>query len=494
MIGFSVDGVALKLSDNTSFSLEIDNPMFTANIGGSRLYNFSVPNRGNEILLDYAFMIPAQPQKLIIEGVMMYLLGQPYRKGTLVIRGADDTYTQLSFHSDAGALATSLVNFPLSSLPLQKYPLSFSHEGVYPDRAFAFPMMRNEAFYGASNPDFSGWVNYYNRGQAINTDKNLHTLVPMPFLRTVLDGIAQHTGYGLSGEWLFEEKTRRLLVHNNRSLDEIPYRINQYGKEINLAAHVPDISCGQFLVDLKNMFGLAVKVDPMTDTIYFHRFKDLVERMFYLDFTAKTSKKINLKRDKVGQFVLEMQADSSDELLRNQTNSWMTMNVLNPGGSTLKEEITTRASTILTQMVKDPLGGGRQLEVPVLSQKGFTDAFEIEGKASALRLLYYNGMQPDSYGALYPSASHQTVGHALRWEGASGLYEKNFKSYLQARADSFEVEREIRFDAHDLISLDIVDKIMIEGMKYYIKNIRLGIRKNDKELQPSRVTLINVPY
>lgn len=491
MIAFQIEENYLELSDNTNFSFELENPLFSSDaIGGSLVYSFSVPNSAhNRRLLDFVNLLPVMPKAVEVSPVRLYLAGQLYQVGRLVIRDTSDESTQLSFHADAGSLASKINNLKLAELPLGSFDLSYDHQLNYPDRAYALPVLHSPEFYGDKNLDFKGYVNYYHQGNPTNTEKNYYTLCPMPYLLHVLKAMAVKIGYDLSGPWLDDPDTKRLIIYNNKALDQKNFRLNLFQKKFNLADHVPDITVGQMLVDLKNLFGLGIFVDPSLQIIHVRRLEDVINSSYYREMSRQAGKRYNKSFSSYSGYKLTMTPDSADNLFRDAEYDWLSY-TLDAG----RQEINSRASTLVVEEVQDTVNVARKWTVPKVSQKGNSAAFGVSGKNEAFRLLYYNGMQPDSLKIGFPSASYQTARRSLHWDGDKGLYNQGYRRWLDAMKQSIIVEREMLFSLNDLMTLNMSEKLMIEGLKFFIKNIRLGIKRSDTQLRPAKVKLVHTPF
>jgi hypothetical protein len=158
-----------------------------------------------------------------------------------------------------------------------------------------FPVVRAEAFYDGKNAAWENTINYTDEdtehpGNPLDStelgptegflDRGWpHSVVPMPFLHSVLAKLFGVVGADtLAGDFATEADLQRLIVFNNRSLDFLyhprylfavgnttawgwifpPY--NGYAQEYNLADHLPDLTCFEYLLALRSMFALTYSI------------------------------------------------------------------------------------------------------------------------------------------------------------------------------------------------------------------------------------------
>ena len=504
MIDFKVGSQYLDIADNTSVSYEVQSSLFSYDsIPGSRAYSFTLPySRHNRLIFDFAEMPENFSEPQAVPNVEMYLGGQLYRIGTMTLREASPTEGfKVSFHTEAGAIRDQIKNLTLQDLPLHEYsllqqPANSYADAIYPD-THCFPIVYNPDFYGKANEDFSGFLNYHT-GQtyATNSIKNRYALTPMVFVRHVLDKIAQHLGYSLSGSWLFEPDTARLIVYSNTALDQKEgyyaggRPLNRYAERYHLSSCLPRVGIGAFLIALKNLFGLALQIEPISRRLVLQPLSSIALDNAVVDWTKKASAAYQKSFETERGYTLSMSADNADALFENRQSDWLEY-VIGSG----EKKIEARVSPLLTEKVSDPLTLSRQLTVPTIRQKGYSEAFDLRPEQKSLRLLYYLGLQRDNtQSGRYPEASDQTPSNSLQWDGPTGRYARSWQPFLSMMLGSVAVETEVQLSINDLLTLDTSKKVTINGVRYLVSEVRLSLRKRDTQPPPARVRLMRIPY
>lgn len=112
-----------------------------------------------------------------------------------------------------------------------------------------------------------------------------------------------------------------------------------------------------------------------------------------------------------------------------------------------------------------------------------------------LRLLFYRGWQPDSFGNPYPMGSAdvynlngkiEEANRSLYWDGEFGLYEKAWKEWLWWWIN---IRREVTFrkvmDINDLIKINFSKKYKVNGVAYLLQEV-------DVTLELRRIKVANV--
>lgn len=495
MISFHLNDQPLDLYDNASYAVEGRSPLFAAQaIPGTRVYSFNVPlTKSNRRIFRFAERIGTlEPPQQVFPDAELYLFGTRWRSGTLRLREASTNGYALSFHTDAGDLAARISKQRLTDLDLGTDVLNLTAdpEAIYPDRRYALFPVKNPAFYGELNEDYVGYMNYYHQGAfATNTTANQYNIVPFPFLLYVLNQVAQQLGYlGVSGPWTQEEDIRRLVIYNTYALDELFEGLNTYQSKIDFTNHVPPTEVGKFLVAIKNLFGLAIFVNPRTKYLEFVRLTDVLSDQAFSDLSDRATAQYTLTPNASDGFALGLTPDNGDELYKILPYADQSYRIGNGA-----ESFETPIGTLFE--VKDN-DAEREWAIPQAQQAGNSPAYLDENAALALqndfglRLLFYRGLQPDSANNRYPQASPEGNYYKLGYSGFSGLYERCYRPWLDFLSTTQQVETSFRFRAPEVLGLDFRRKIMRGHVKYFIRDYKLSITRNG--IRPARVTLQKV--
>lgn len=505
MISFYLRHQPLDLFDNASYAVEGRSPLFEAQaIPGTRVYSFNVPaTKNNQRLFKFAERVggaaPSSPLEGGYRGVFpdaeLYLFGTRWRTGTLKLREASTEGYSLSFHTDAGDLAARISKKRLTDLNLGTDVLNLNADPqqIYPQRKYALFPVKNSTFYGDTNPDYAGgpdtgYMNYYLGGAfASNTITNQYNIVPFPFLLYILNRVAEQLGYlGVSGPWTEEEDIRRLVIYNTYALDELFGGLNVYQSQITYANHVPPMELGKFLIAIKNLFGLAIFINPRTRYLEFVRLTDVLADQTFTDYTPLSTAPYSQTPNESDGFALGLAQDSGDDLYKSLSYADQGYRTGNGPGRRAAESFETAAGTLFE--LKEE-AGGRDWTIPHTQQPGNSTAYELEN-TFGLRLLFYRGLQPDSQGNLYPQGSPEGNYYKFGYTGFNGLYERCYRPWLDFLSTTQQVETSFRFRAPEVLNLDFRRKIMRQHVKYFIRDYKLSITRQG--IRPASVTLQKV--
>ncbi len=335
---------------------------------------------------------------------------------------------------------------------------------VYPDaRHVLFPIKNADFITLEEYPSFKGYVNYYDG--AFGTIAGPAT--PFPYLPYVLTKAVEAHGYSLLGSWLSEEDTCRTAIYNTVSVGESPDII--YNK------HVPEMKVSEFMQAIRSGFALSYLFDANTNSIKIVKLKEVIATPAYVDWTKKADLAYGEEPVDYNGFKLE-QALEADELNKTLSTAWHTFAI---GGG--KEIIPTAIGGFHMVREQDPVKPSREWLIPATSQKGNQNY--LEQNKFSLRLLKYYGLQKDSQNIDYPLGSvisenyagAALAGNSLRWDGVKGLYENNYKPWLDFLSTARPIERNVRLDIADLLTLDPTKKVMIEGVKAFWSKISLSV-------------------
>lgn len=467
-IAIKINDEYLDLFDNTSVQIEADSPLFGDNyIPGTKVYSHRIrKSRTNQRLLGIPELLANQEKFPVYENAQYFIKNILWKTGSIKIREANniDSYS-ISFHSDAGEAQLKIKDLSIRDLDLGSDPVNLVQGNIYPAQKHVFFPVKNEIFYDEKNPDYGGYINYYHGGQFVNngTGSSTHTRIAFPFLLHILNKVFQQLGYfGMTGDWVTDPDIRRVVIFNTHALDQLNgSNTNIFQSTVNYADVMPDISVGAFLIRVKQFFGISFIFNPITKYVKIVRLDDVINDLGYIDFTTKSARGFLKSENPTGGFSLKMLADSKDETFETLDPAWLEYKV-NGGGDPLE----VQASPLFVVSDADTINA-RTWTIPVIKQKGNSPEFELgQDNGFNLRFLMYNGMQADSQSNNFPQGHYMTSGLSLRWDGANGLYERNYKSWLDFRINTTPVERDIRLNIIDIHNFDFTKKMMIDYIKY----------------------------
>lgn len=504
MIDLKLNHTSLDLGGNANIGLELTSPLFQRNnIPGSISYPFTIPaTPNNRRQLNHPELLSSTEQFKTYSDVQLYIEHILYKIGTLKIQDTSDKDYRINFKSDSGDIQEKIKDVKLADIDLGTATLDYNIiNSTYPTAKYQLFPLKNPDFYGENNTEFAKYLNYYTPAGAFATNtlgNNQYAIVPFPYLRHILDRIGTHLGYTFTGTWLSEADVQRTVIYNNYALDNLNAGNNDFitaANGIDFKNHVPDITIGQFFVALQNYFGLAFIFNPILKTCQLVRLTDVANNREYIDWTSRTEPGYkNVPYEYLG-FELLQSEDSQDKLFEEQDKEWLEQRVDNGG-----KEIATMASTLFMRTETDEINS-RAWTIPEAKQPGSSPEFDQGINDFTLRFLVYRGLQPDGSANNYPLGTWDINNHAgsaitgaektLRWAGSNGLYQQNYKAWLDLFKNTRYVERKTRLNIEDLLNFDWTKKIQIDHVRYLPVTLRLQVNQKTG-IQTANVKLFKV--
>jgi len=485
MIALRHDTNYFDLDERASITLEADSPAFVNDaIPGLRVYSFNLPNsRNNRGLLSYADQLNRRDAFRVLDDVNLELMGLHFRKGKLQIEQSDSKAFAVSFIADTGDVAATLKETRLRALDMGTASVNTSPNiASYPGDKHCFFTVKNPIFYGDTNSDYIGYVNYFdNNNFKSNTTINEHTLTPFVFVRSVLDAIAQLIGYRQQGDWL--DKIDQLCIYSNIALDALNGSgLNIYQSNFNPADHLPDMSCGAFLQAIRSLFGLMINFDSTKKTMEFVPLTELVSNTNYLKMDHAAVKEHSLEPYPLDGYELRMGIDSSDELYKRKT---IRSTYYELGRK--EKKISSQAGTLYMLTEPDPRNPGQVWTIPQVEQPGTSAEFDIENEAG-LRLLWYHA-NPSDYYQGSPYDDDYDLSYHLG--DPNNLYTRGWQPWLEHVAQP-SVQTSLNWRLPDLLSINFGRKLLIKGNAFLLEKYSLPVSRNG--LGTAKVKLRRVKY
>ncbi|AMJ65055.1 hypothetical protein [Hymenobacter sp. PAMC 26628] len=481
-LDFRLAGESLDLGPDTQVQFEFNSPLFeTDTLPGTLAYPFRVDNTPkNRRLLAFPGYLAAARVRNQVFAADLYLCGLLWRRGQLsVVKRSADGF-DLSFQTDAGDVQRRLVDLQLAAVPLPTVPLDFNG-GAWPAVLYALPTVANALFYdenATKTLQYRGLVNAFANG---SYDAG-QPVVPMVYLRTVIDAICQVVGYSLAGTFFADPEIQALVLYSNQAVDPA-------ANAVALARHLPDQSVPDAIKAVRALFCLCTVFDPVQRQFVVDALRDVLADPRYLDWTDRAEAAFDWEPNVTAGFWLEQKLDGGDDLSKNAPASQYLLKI-----DGAQEKITVDAGSLAMQRgpatPTSPTGSDTLL--PVTVQKGNTPLLpDATDNKTTLRLLFHRGRHPDAAGAPYPLASAealdysgQLVGrYSLRWDGPHGLYATWHKDWLAFRARTETVTRGVRLRVADLLQLDPRRKVLIRAAEgttlAFWKQIQVTISQKD---------------
>jgi hypothetical protein len=211
----------------------------------------------------------------------------------------------------------------------QYYPVS-------EDNRIAFPTVYNRELYEGNNPLHDGIVNRYDALGRLYVGNVSYfafsesfrwenVIVPYIYLTDVVKTIFGFLKIQVSGSFFDDDRVKRMLLYNNRTLDFLQVTLNgtpsrrtalaihagddnpdqeSYRYEnihdlsIRLRNHVPDVTVTEFLKAMKNYFFLKYDFNILQNRVEIRFVRDVIRDMEVLDFTRKAGRVYTLEMNK----------------------------------------------------------------------------------------------------------------------------------------------------------------------------------------------------
>lgn len=303
----------------------------------------------------------------------------------------------------------------------------------------------------------------------------------------------------------------------------------------NLQDHLPDINISNFLIALKNRFGWWYDFDNAAKKITIRKLNDLATGTA-IDLTDKSSPLITKSiaqeqpvyalrnnfatnmRDgepdfRVIKYIGEVDKNTdlpaavealygNVYLALDENNYYICLQNLDDGvwqwypyawnifdyePTGANEDITTDATTVGSERYSEYLD-----LIPRINCQGEwvgrTD--NPEPASWGIHLVFYHGIRNNKSGDPYPFAAHHIydstgakVGNwSLAFKGKTkvthdevGLYDLNWKNFLNMLSKPEEVEHTLYLPLHEYLQLKFSDRKVVNGMEFFIKQVRSNL-------------------
>jgi hypothetical protein len=234
----------LTLDPDEKMRFEFNNSVFASDvIKPNKSFFFNVPDDpegNNRIIFNDSNFI--EVSKVKIYSAALYILGLPFCKGRLILKGTSDSEFRIAFV--AQGFSQNFKDSKLPTLDLGSYEIPgldtdaiVTHVNArvassYPDVNHNYPMIWNKEFYGDLNPAFLNFVNNFVDGvfkknsvivdnTVLSPSDNLYNLVPFAYLGFILEQLFDLEDYEVIGRLLTDPDLTQLLIYSNTELASI---------------------------------------------------------------------------------------------------------------------------------------------------------------------------------------------------------------------------------------------------------------------------------
>lgn len=359
-----------------------------------------------------------------------------------------------------------------------------------PIEEITFPCILNREKYGTENKEWIGFFNFWRDGEQITNvghDEKFffHSWSPCIRIPYLFKKIAEAVSLvKIGGDFLAHVERQELILFTNLALDNITeekdlnintvYYINGHKHNLNLNDFIPDKTAKQILLDFMGFFNLFAEVKNNELTLI-----SKVSRINQptIDWTDKAQTLIEKRFETKEGFTLSFSNAKKDTVQVVDTSSLKTYAL------SITSSDNPDTFVVTNQLLPIVIGEGKKKITPAIStlydyiqtyhlptilSTPDTHTWKIPTlgtKEETLRLLFYRGLHFDNQGKQYPLAQHgntdllgaSTGTLTLDWTGATGLYETQWKDYLQlAEADTYTLYAQ----------LNILDFLQLQDWQY----------------------------
>jgi hypothetical protein len=573
MTGIQIGGEFLDLAQGTTIELEDQNPFlqFDANLIGEFSYPFNVRcTEKNDRLLGY----PGVAQKKVSPSgidAILYDNSLQVATGKVKIQKVNTNINRKTRTTVDCYFLTKASNFWQDAKGKSLRVIdtggdrTFDWDG-YVTTGTGFWKHLNDVFFSAPNSyDYAFYPvrNPNSISTSIDPDRPVYDSIinkvyfdvvndrfimrgqfcPFPYLHYTIKKALAHVGWTVSGDILEDDNFKKITIVNTRSIDwayitksgnaisHFPYDTISF----NLSDHLPDMEIGEFMIAIKNKFGLHLSFDRVRRHLTIDTVDNVVD-VPAVDVTDKASPLLpkDIKDEKSiyslvyadgrgsisientifqGEIFSREDLPTAAEALHDQSYyicmentyviclqnddddnwGWQPFGDNNgdyvPAGK--NNEITTKAVIPGMEVYTDFYN--RKILVPYIDADMSSIHNNFEPVDCPLYLCYYHGLRaldnPDPGTLNYPLGSASVFdmdGNQLADWGLTftcfmedgtdiGLYKTFWTRFLTLINGEEEYEVVLYLPLHEYMVLKFSDRIVINGIQLFIRNIKSSV-------------------
>ena len=394
---------------------------------------------------------------------------------------------------------------------------------VYPERPIAFPQVRNETYFDVmpTDPELLNF-NYYSNGLLLNViywPPDPSVIVPMLYLRYVLDKIFEKLGYVFDDSFFSSDPDYNSLVLYNsvncNENDESGYFHYPLYK-ILYNYHVPRMTINDFFYGLESFFNIRFFVNNRNKTVKLISLDSIIKSIDYCNSINKIISVSTEPEDPIFGYKFEMDLDSDDgtqesiattdevkiSYIKTPVNSVNDLPVW-PAATELDIRYVietdsfyrmTSGTWILFDMndfithtkyqYKSIIGESISTKVSPVLERVFAPGEWVEAgnkqinwKEITPRLFFVTPYYENGTFYMIAGTSY-TDGTSLCYNGNTGLFNKQFKSFIDFRMSTKLVKIIAQLDYNVIKDFDFSRKYMINGINYLVKSIQVTLKKD----------------
>ncbi len=395
---------------------------------------------------------------------------------------------------------------------------------VYPETNIAFPQILNASFFSEppTDPYYLNF-NYYENGK-IGGDYTpgqhaFGLIVPMLYLRFVLDKIFANSGYVLDDSFFSADADyNKLALFNVVDCNSSPTGYFTYDyRKLFLNFHVPRISLNDFFLGLETFFNLRLFVNNTTRTVKIISVDQIVKSNECTDFSKQVISISTEVEKEITGFTLSMAMDTDDDkwaTVKENQESYLS-HIKSPVQSISDLPPWPSSQELDIRFVKDEnsyymLWDFAWITSDYLDNISMYSEFVYKSDSEAIETQFstlmhdpvddenciigntrnnWERVTPKLFFSLYQEDINSGINNKmvarnhlaeknLFYFGEHGLMNKHYKAWFDFRMSTKLVKIVKQMSFAELKEFDFSKKYMINGTRYLVKSIQV-VLKND---------------
>jgi len=524
MLSLEINGTALDLPKEFSLTLNLKSPMF--NDIGDYSFPFKIPSTDrNKSILGWKHRIETvRNQYEFFDGILLF-------SGTVIFSGqVRIKEANLEFYEGALYVQNGSFNYKVKDAYLDELALGekhFTDEVValayyqnlrfssYPQVDCQMPECFNFDYFDPQSTDAG--LNCYNRNHGpgyldLYTQLGARTLlVPMFYLRFVINKVISLMGYSLEDEFFSKGKAlSTIVIYNSFSVNELYWTI----KDLYYQVHMPHVKIGKFFTDIQKFFNCTFLVDDHLKIVRIVGNQDRLKSNSYVDFSSNIMALSNQTSDQIMGIKLSMTPDNDDKVYQELVSAESDFfNYLKasvdtyadlPGrpitslfdlryvisedkwyqfgasGANTWLEVSPSTFLYINFMYGQPLENSKtEIGICMVCPQD-----EVTGRVGNLGTDYAKIVPKIAFASLRETAGHDwkvscnpySDEFRLIWYGSNGLFRKFHQDWYQWVCNSrklIQITKQI--DYFELKSIDFGTKYRIAGVNYLLSEIQVTL-------------------
>lgn len=307
-------------------------------------------------------------------------------------------------------------------------------------------------------------------------------MVPFPYVKSVLQLIADELQIKFAGDLWKDEEFARLVFVNTFCLneaDEDGLPVGAPGDTIDLRNHVPKVPLSELIKEISILFNQLVIYDDVSSTITFYHRLSILNGKPNLGLRNKVSD-IRQQYSERRTYSLSYEYNPNDEdRINSNSKIGVDMSGINNGPDS--EKVVSTFSTIPSHYFND------YFHLPMTT-------LELNAEAPKA-FLFYRGFNSvyndDPVDPFYfkqpvltcdlnyvPDTGYTLDSYSLLWKGDGGLYSVWWESFLQKMSLARVLKLQVLLSAADLVEFDTKQVYVLANFTGIFENLNARIKGN----------------